>query len=386
MKIKDVVYGEIDVTEPLIEELIATPEFQRLRRIKQLGVTDFIFPSAVHNRLIHSIGVYNVVKKMVEQIEARDPGSFSEDEIIAVKVAGLLHDLGHGPLSHTAETFFDFSHEDYTIKILQNEEGHIYRILKDYEIEEASPGLLDSVVQLINKDHPNKALNSLISSSLDADRIDYLVRDSYFTGVVYGKVDIDRILSGLKYNEGEIVFLEKSLHTLEDFILSRYHMFVQVYLNTKSIFYEELLSKILKRVMVLKQTGYEFAVDITIFEELNEKPIRVENYVKIDDYNFTSTLNALSGENDEELRRLINIFQSQTLFKDGKVFGHATDETYFLEVKSQSKKVYKASEPIRILQSDGEVVNAEDISPMFKFAEKDLRIETKDQFLYLEEK
>lgn len=382
MKIKDVIHGEIEIFDPQIISLIHTKEFQRLRKIKQLGLTNLIFPSAEHTRYAHSVGVYRILEMILAKFEVKEQIFFSSFEKKCLLIAGLLHDLGHGPLSHAAENFFNYSHEDYTIKIIKYQEGGIYQILAK------EPELIDGVTALIAKKHKNKALNSLLSSSLDADRMDYLVRDSYYTGAVYGKIDLERIIDGFEYHDKKIVIAEKMIHTMEDFILSRYHMFVQVYLNPKSIYYELLIKKILERVFLLYSQDFQFKSDISILLDLTETEINIGDYLLINDYNFLSLINQLQHEDDYVLNKLVNFFEFQNLFDQEREVVEKNNqkqdlrEIMELKIESSSKQVYNTKEPIYVIKTGtNEVLPIEEISPIFGFAIEKLKITREDSTL-----
>ncbi|MFV0288192.1 MAG: HD domain-containing protein [Mycoplasmatales bacterium] len=377
MKIKDVIHGEINIEEDIIIDLIQTLEFQRLRKIKQLGVTNYTFPGAEHTRYSHSIGVYYIIKLILKKFETSN--LYTSEEAIALKVAGLLHDIGHGPLSHAAETFFDYAHEDFTIAIIQKQDGEIHQILKKYD-QNNQQNIYQQVIDLIAKEHGNKALNSLISSSIDADRMDYLLRDSYYTGAVYGTIDIQRIISLMKYKENKIVFDSKALYTLEDFILSRYHMFNQVYLNKKSLIYERLLQKILERVFTLYEQSFEFKTDTGIFFDLIEKPILVENYIKINDYNFMAAIDNLYYEEDEQLKCIVGVLKKRVNFYEefeNNIKLQANE--LILTTDNINKKVYSALEPIFILDETGKVKKIEEVSQIFEFSKTTLTISVKEK-------
>lgn len=210
MVIRDVLYGDINIEDEIIEKLIRTKEMQRLRGIKQLGLTYLVFPGAEHSRYTHSIGVYYLATQIVEVLEHKSGMKFDETEKKGLYVACLLHDLGHGPYSHASEYFFAYDHERMTIDIISSVDTQIHAILKDQKYYE-------DVILFIKKEHKNKLLNSIISSSIDADRMDYLVRDSYYCGVSYGRIDTQRLLKMIDVEDDQIVFLEKVFTQLKTF-------------------------------------------------------------------------------------------------------------------------------------------------------------------------
>ncbi len=380
MRIKDVIHGEIHITDDLIKSLIETFEFQRLRKIKQLGVTNYVFPGAEHTRYIHSLGVFHISNKIINELKGKNY-SFTKEEEVSLKAAALLHDIGHGPLSHAAEGFFNYSHEDYTIKIIKDKDTEINRILIDYE-KENNLDIINNIEMFIKKTHPNKALNSIISSTVDADRMDYLLRDSYYTGAVYGNVDIDRLISYMELVDNKIVFDKKALHTLEDFILSRYHIFILVFLYEKSLVYEKIIGKILKRVQFLIQEGYEFKTNINSLEILFQKPLKVSDYIKVNDFNFMNTISNFYYEEDETLRNLSSLLEKRMQFtkevdknlsKDNKIIIGGISDT-----------VYSEKEQIYIKEDDGKIIPIENISQIFEFCKDSLRIIVEEKTFQLE--
>ena len=218
---RDPVHGYIHVRYQVIWDLINAPEFQRLRRIHQLGGTFQVYHGAEHSRFSHSVGVYEVARLMLEWVEGLQ--TLSEFEQVAVLCAALLHDIGHGPYSHSFESVSLTNHEEFTDRIIL-EDTHIHRILK-----EADPKLPNFVADIIAHRSENKLLTQMISSQLDADRMDYLLRDSYFTGVSYGEFDLYRILRTLRVVDGKLAVKESGIHAVEDYIMARYQMYWQVY-------------------------------------------------------------------------------------------------------------------------------------------------------------
>lgn len=385
MKIKDVIHGEIEVKDRIIIKLIHTYEFQRLRKIKQLGVTNFHFPGAEHTRYAHSLGVYHISTLILEKFKKEESKFFNSYEELALKIAALLHDLGHGALSHTFEGFFNTKHEKFTIKMIENPNGEIYKILKEYENEKGY-NLLSDVVAFIDKKHSNKALESIISSSIDADRMDYLLRDSYHSGAVYGNIDIERIISYMIYKDGHIIFSDRGIHTLENFILARYHMFVQIYLNDKSLIYEKLIQKILQHVFLLEQKGYDFKTDISMLQKLKKENIKIEDYINTNDYNFLSIITNLYEEEDEYLKKLIYYLERKPIFYEqiSKKEYENSDEKDVFKTNSINKKAYLKKEPISILKKNN-VVNIEEVSQIFEFCIEKLTVKIDEKYYRIKE-
>ena len=241
---KDPVHRYIHVRDQVIWDLIGASEFQRLRRIKQLGTTYLVFHGAEHSRFNHSLGVYEVVRRIIDDIFKGRP-EWDESERLVVLCAALLHDLGHGPFSHAFEHVFDLDHEKFTQAILLGD-TEVNEILK-----RVSPEFPQHVSDVIAKTYTNKQAVSLISSQIDADRMDYLQRDAYFTGVSYGHFDMERILRVMRPREDQVVIKQSGMHAVEDYIMSRYQMYWQVYFHPVSRSAEVVLTKALHRAKEL---------------------------------------------------------------------------------------------------------------------------------------
>lgn len=365
MVIRDVLYGDINIEDEIIESLIRTKEMQRLRGIKQLGLTYLIFPGAEHSRYTHSIGVYYLSTQIVEVLERKSGMRFDEHEKKALYIACLLHDLGHGPYSHASEYYFAYDHEQMTVDIINNKNTQIHNILKDLSY-------FEDVTKFISKTHPNKLLNGILSSSIDADRMDYLVRDSYYCGVSYGKFDLQRLLKIIDVKDEKIVFLVQGVHTIEDFLLSRYHMFSQVYLNDKSSGYELLVSEILKRISELYDENYKFKTDLAVllnFYDTDE--IEVRDFVELDDMRLYHIISELrNNEIDTKLFSLCSAFldHEKLVIDDPKAC------KYTWKMAKYTKKVYDGREPIFIKMKDGSIKKLEEVSPLVDMFKTSLNI------------
>ena len=240
---RDVVHDYIRVEYMPIWKLINTKEFQRLRRIKQLGGTSMVFPSAEHSRFVHSLGVYEITRQMTELDQVKN--HLTDYERLTVLCAALLHDLGHGPFSHSFEGIFHYNHEEMTTALIR---GHteVHDVLSQID-----PHLPEDVARIIEKKADKPMLVQMISSQVDADRMDYLLRDSYNCGVTYGQFDLSRILRTMRIVDNRIVFKSSGVQAIEDYILARYYMYWQVYYHPVSRSYEQVLGSVMKRVKSL---------------------------------------------------------------------------------------------------------------------------------------
>lgn len=302
---RDAIHNYIHVDQPILLELINSKEMQRLRRIKQLGGTHQVYQSAEHSRFCHSLGVYFIVRKMIFNSEI---GEYINDyDKLTVMCAALLHDLGHGPFSHCFEDAFGLNHEEYTIKII-NDDSEVHSILEGFE-----PGFSKKVSSVIAKTHPNKILIQMISSQLDADRMDYLLRDSYFTGTTYGHFDLYRILRVMKVFNNKIVYKASGVQAIENYILARYHMYWQVYYHPTSRSYEQLLISIFRRMKDLYLDGYDFG-DIRYLKPFLEEKVDVLSYTKLDENIVIYYFRLFSEGKDKILADLCNRFLNRKLF------------------------------------------------------------------------
>ncbi|WP_425381378.1 HD domain-containing protein [Spiroplasma endosymbiont of Polydrusus pterygomalis] len=286
--IRDTVHKNINISEPVIQSLIACKEFQRLRWINQLGGVQIAFPNATHTRYVHSIGVYHILNRVLNEVNGAS--SLDEKEKTNIKIAGLLHDLGHGPFSHTFEKIInlnvnkkqDFTHEDYTCAIINDNNSEINMILKQFNIN------INAIIGIIRKDYKNypKYQIQLVSSQLDCDRIDYLMRDGYFTGVEYGGIDLDWIITNMIIDIKQgLVFSYKAISAIENYLITRFHMYSQVYYHKSGVFFDLNLQKLFARMTELYfDKNYLFKINIQNFIAIFEgKSIEVETYLNLID-------------------------------------------------------------------------------------------------------
>ncbi|HJF68950.1 MAG TPA: HD domain-containing protein [Staphylococcus kloosii] len=305
---KDPIHRYIHVKNQIIWDLIKTKEFQRLRRIKQLGTLYLSFHTAEHSRFGHSLGVYEIVRRLIDESFSGREAWDDKDAPLAL-CAALLHDLGHGPFSHSFEKIFNTDHEAFTQAIITGP-TEVNEVLS-----RVSPTFPQEVADVINKTHDNKLVISMISSQIDADRMDYLQRDAYFTGVSYGQFDMERILRLMRPSKDEVLIKESGMHAVENFIMSRYQMYWQIYFHPVSRGGEVLLNNCLKRAKQLYNEGYQFKMYPTDFIPFFEETVTIVQYVDLDEVVVQYYLKAWVNEDDAILSDLARRFINRDLFK-----------------------------------------------------------------------
>ncbi|QGQ93669.1 HD domain-containing protein [Paenibacillus psychroresistens] len=306
---KDPVHKYIYVQDQTIWDLINSREFQRLRRIRQLGTSYLTFHGAEHSRFSHSLGVYEITRKIISQFERYGYEDWPKEERLLCLCAALLHDIGHGPFSHSIEKTFETNHEDWSVRmVLENTEVNaiLRRVDEDFPMK---------VAGVINKTYSKEIVISLISSQLDADRMDYLLRDAYFTGVHYGTFDLERILRVVRPFKGRIVVKESGMHAIEDYLMSRYQMYWQVYFHPVTRSAEILLAKILQRAKVLYEEAYHFGFIVHPIECLLANRLTLEGYVQLDEALMQALFMQWQLEKDVILADLCSRFMNRRLFK-----------------------------------------------------------------------
>lgn len=321
--LRDPIHNFIHVEDPIILDLINTPEFQRLRRVKQLGITSSAFHGAEHSRFGHSVGVYELARRITERFEQYYSDVWDPKERLLTLVAALLHDIGHGAFSHTFEHLFHTDHEAMTREIITGD-TEIHRVLA-----QVSPDFPNKVASVIAKTYENPQVVQLISSQIDVDRMDYLLRDAYFTGTKYGEFDIDRILRTMQPTPDGIAFDIAGMHAVEDYIVSRYQMYLQVYFHPVSRGMEVLLEHLLQRAQELyrSNTTSEFAendfVGPLLAPLFSDKKLTLSEYLKLDDNVFMTYINIWQSHSDPILSDLSQRFMGRRPLKSMEI----TDET-----------------------------------------------------------
>ncbi len=344
-------------------ELINTPEFQRLNRIQQLGGSSSIFPTATHSRLTHSLGTYEMARRILKHVEIEGIDEYQRKVILAV---ALLHDIGHGPHSHAFEWYTNFQHEAMTVEIMTNPKSTINQVLIKNKINP------QDLADVMLKKTKHKWMIDLISSEIDADRIDYLLRDSHFTGASYGVIDCNILFKWMMCRDGEIIFSKKAVHVIENILFARYYMYLQIYEHHYSIGYEWLIKQVMLRVKDLYQAKYQFKDQFNLLGHfsswLNNKTWEVTEFVKLNDDIFNTFLISLQYEEDPILKDLISNHLNQNNFRvveydaalKAKLLkackAKKLDSKYYLDEKLFKRNIYQTKQPIKIYDEDNDTI------------------------------
>jgi HD superfamily phosphohydrolase len=310
--INDPVYGFISIKTPLLFDLIEHPYFQRLRYIKQLGMTHLVYPGALHTRFHHALGAMHLMHLALEHLQSRGHEVTKEEEE-ASSIAILLHDIGHGPFSHALEhTIVDgVSHEKISRLFMAN-------LNKEFD------GKLDLALSIFNNQYHKRFLHQLISGQLDLDRLDYLNRDSFFSGVTEGMVSSDRIIKLLNIKDGSLVIEEKGIYSIEKFLIARRLMYWQVYFHKTVIAAEQLLVKILERAKELALSGKVLfatpALKHFLYHNINdsdfsESEVHLQFFSLLDDHDIMSSIKVWQLNDDFILRTLCSNLIHRNLYK-----------------------------------------------------------------------
>jgi len=309
----DPIHGFITVPKGIILKLIDHPYVQRLRQIKQMGLGYLVFPAAEHSRFTHALGAMELAQRTLNNLREKDT-TISPAEFEGTLIAILLHDVGHGPLSHTLEFNLvnDFSHEMMTLAIMR-------------KLNNQMDGALDMAIKIFTNQYPKKPfLNQLVSSQLDLDRLDYLKRDSAFTGVYEGSVGIDRILKTMRVHKGNMVIEKKGIYAIENYILARRLMYMQVYLHKTVLSADQLLRNIFQRVRWILDQGQKLvnpspALDYFLKHQPSAKKgisdEMLKHYLNLDDNDVFQSIKYWQQSQDPILSDLCKRFQSRSLFR-----------------------------------------------------------------------
>ncbi len=389
---RDPVHNYVHVQHKVIHDLINSKEVQRLRRIKQLGTSSFTFHGAEHSRFSHSLGVYEITRRICDIFlrnysqEKIGAGGWDDSERLVTLCAALLHDVGHGPYSHTFEHIFHTDHEAITVAIITSPDTEVYQILN--RVEEGFP---EKVASVITKTYPNPQVVQMISSQIDADRMDYLLRDAYFTGTKYGTFDLTRILRVIRPYEGGITFAMNGMHAVEDYVVSRYQMYVQIYFHPSSRGMEVVLEHLLNRAHELYQEDKQlFRKNAQLLLPFLEENFSLEDYLRLDDGVLNTYFNHWIDESDWILSDLAKRFLNRKPLKSCQ-FDPDTQEVLLAEMRAIVETVgfnpryytalnsnfdlpYDFYRPesnkhrtqIELQQKDGTLIELSEVSPLVK--------------------
>src|ERR1044071_1458444 len=296
----------------LIMNLIDTPEFQRLRRIKQLGLGLYTYQGAEHSRFTHSLGAFHLMTRVLDRLSERY--TIDSRDRIAARAAALLHDVGHGSFSHVMEKLIGFHHEQRTVQVVLHEQTEIGSLLRSF-----SSDLPRKVASIIEGTFRPSALAQLVSSQLDVDRMDYLLRDSLMTGAKYGIYDLEWIINALAIDEAaDRIYVEaRGVYAVEEYLQARYYMFRQVYFHRTLRSAEAALRSIIRRALWLLDAGVEvWHAPATAFEKiLRREEVSISEHLQIDDSDFVFHVKQWQNSSDEILSDLSRRFTSRRLFK-----------------------------------------------------------------------
>ncbi|WP_396169807.1 HD domain-containing protein [Flavobacterium sp.] len=374
----DPIYGFITIPNTLIYDLIQHPYFQRLRRISQMGMSYLVYPGAHHTRFHHAVGCMHIMQKAVQTLRFKGV-TISNDEENALYVAILLHDIGHGPFSHAMEHSIveEVHHEEISLKFMN-------------ALNEEFEGKLDLAIQIFKGEYHRKFMLQLISSQLDMDRMDYLKRDSFYSGVAEGNINSDRLIQMMNVQDDALVVEEKGIYSVEKFLVSRRLMYWQAYLHKTSVVAEMTLTKILKRAKELTQKGIVLPCSEPLSFFLNNKITMVsfdEDVLRIfallDDYDVLGAIKSWQFHSDFVLSSLSKMIINRDLLKiilldekaDNEKLADYKNKLMALYTISDKEAAYfvfkgklknqaynKESEPISILKKDGTIENLVDSS------------------------
>ena len=334
----DPIHGFITVPKGIILELIDHPYVQRLRRIKQMGLGYLVFPAAEHSRFSHALGAMELAQRTLNNLREKDT-TISPAEYEGTLIAVLLHDIGHGPLSHTLEfnLIDDFHHEMMTLAVMR-------------KLNKEMDGALDIAIKIFTDQYPKKPfLNQLISSQLDIDRLDYLKRDSAFTSVYEGSVGIERILKTMRVHKGNIVIEKKGIYAIENYILARRLMYMQVYLHKTVLSADKLMHQIFRRVRVLLNKGYDLyhpSPALQFFLENRPSAKRsisskvLQKYLLLDDNDVYQSIKYWVHTDDPILSNLCKRFQARSLFRTTFLDSKPTQK-FRQKIRTKTQKTLK---------------------------------------------
>lgn len=351
----DPLYGFITIPSRLILDLIDHPYFHRLTRIRQLGLTYLVYPGALHTRFHHALGALHLVTEAIETLRSKGV-KITDNEAEAVSIAVLLHDIGHGPFSHALENVIirNVSHEMLTELFLE-------KLNTDFK------GKLSTSIKIFKDKYPKKFLHKLVSSQLDMDRLDYLNRDSFYSGVTEGVVSNDRIIKMLNVHKDELVVEAKGIYSIEKFLIARRLMYWQVYLHKTVLASEQMLVKIITRAKDLAQNGIKlFATPAFSFflqnniskKELVEQKEILHLFSRIDDFDIFASVKAWTNSEDKILSQLCTMLINRKLYKI-HLQNNPFPEKEIIQIRNAAKKKFKlADDEIHYYAFSGTITNS----------------------------
>lgn len=372
--LNDPVYGFITIPSELLFSIINHPYFQRLRRIKQLGLTDFVYPGALHTRFHHAIGAMHLMSITLDNLRYKD-NEISDKEYEAALIAILLHDIGHGPFSHALEFSLlkDIPHESLSLLVIEL-------------LNRQFNGQLDLALRIFKNLYERKFFHQLVSSQLDIDRLDYLQRDCFFTGVSEGAIGADRIIKMMDIKDDQLVVEEKGIYSIENFLNARRLMYWQVYLHKTTVSAEKMLINLIKRGKFVQQAGTKLAGtdEFTHFleydyslEDFKNSDTLLSMFLALDDFDIWGAIKLWKNNDDFVIKNISQMFLHRNLFKitlsndafsDEGLEGirektlknlnvSESDLPYFFNHGSISNHAYVAKERILILTKKGQIID-----------------------------
>ncbi len=381
--INDPVFGFINIPKGLLYDIVRHPLLQRLTRIKQVGLSSVVYPGAQHTRFQHSLGAFYLMSEAITQLTSK--GNFIFDsEAEAVQAAILLHDIGHGPFSHVLEDTIvqGVSHEEISLMLME-------RMNKEMN------GQLSLAIQIFKDEYPKRFLHQLVSGQLDMDRLDYLRRDSFYTGVTEGNIGSARIIKMLDVADDRLVIESKGIYSIENFLTARRLMYWQVYLHKTSVAYERMLISTLLRAKELASQGVELfaspALHFFLYNDINHtefhnNPDCLENFIQLDDNDIWTALKVWSNHPDKVLSTLSLGMINRNIFKvenSAEPIGEdrikeltlqisqqpLSEANYFVSTPSIEKNMYDpADDSIDIIYKDGTIKNIAEASDMLNIS------------------
>lgn len=356
--INDPVYGFITIDDELILQIVAHPYYQRLRRIHQMAMAHLVYPGAVHTRLHHSLGAYHLMCCALSELKGKGI-EITKEEDQAAKIAILLHDIGHGPFSHALENILveNMHHESISLLIMKDMNKHFN-------------GRLQMAIDIFTNQHPKRFLHQLISGQLDVDRMDYLSRDSFFSGVSEGVIGYDRIIKMLTVHDGDLMVEEKAIYSIEKFVVARRLMYWQVYLHKTVLCAEQMLQRIIKRAKYIKAQ-----TKLPVNKLINEprENITLEEFCSLDDHDVLCAIKEWCNHEDKVLAFLCNGIVNRELLKV-RYYPKPVDKGMLEEKRKEAEK------KLGISNEDAEwvVFTGEAVSSTYNFEHERIQILFKD--------